>query len=201
MANAALPALATAGSLASRLGQALPTDPVIAQQWDDAMLDASSAVRDTIGQPLTRDSSTLEVTINEYGRGLIPISPVVEVTEVLDPQGVALPTDGSGFQVVGQRITIYRAYRIRNPFDIVADPVYTLTVEHGWDPMPGELLRWTYVLAAAQIANAAFGSLGINGGASEIGIDDGRVKFADLQGMIPDRVQARLKAMYGGEQQ
>lgn len=199
MPNAPLPALAAVPDLAGRLKLPVPTDPLVVQEWEDALLDASSALRDAIGQPLTPATSTIPVSINLYGFGLIPICPVTAVTAVADPTGFALPTDGTGWTVEGQRLTIYSPYLIGNPRALV-DPVYLVTINHGWDPMPGELLRWTYVLAAAQLANVEVGSLGVNGGASQVGIDDGSVKYSDISGMIPERVQARMRAMYGGEQ-
>jgi hypothetical protein len=199
VANAALPALATVADLADRLGLPEPTDPIVQVKWADALLDASSGIRDAIGQPITPGTATLPVPINEYGFGLIPISPVVGVTAVLDPTGSALPAEGTGYEVTDQRLTIYGQYLRVNPL-APTDPTYLVTVSHGWDPIPGELLRWVYVLAAAQIGSTAHGNLGINGGVESVAIDDGRVTYANLAEMIPDRVRARLRATYGGEQ-
>lgn len=195
--NQPLPALAGAAGLAERLGQAVPTGATAAM-WDDALLDASNAVRDAVGQPITPGTSTLRVPINEYGFGLIPISPVVAVTSVADPDGVVLPGDGSGWEVTDQRLIVLPPWRASALPEL--DPLVLVTVDHGWDPIPGELLRWVYVLAAAQIANAAHGNLGVSAGVTSVAIDDGKVTYADVAGMIPDRVQARLRAMYGGEQ-
>jgi hypothetical protein len=199
MANTPLPALALAADLAERLNIAEPTGDTKVQ-WDDALLDASSAVRDAIGQPITPGTSTLKVAINEYGFGLIPLSPVVAVTAVVDRNGVTLPADGTGYEVTDQRLTIFPRWATLNPW-ASTDPIYLVTVSHGWDPIPGEILRWVYVLAAAQIAAATHGHLGIAGGVTSVAIDDGKVTYADVAGMIPDRVQERLRSTYGGEQQ
>lgn len=199
MPNAALPALATVGDLAGRLGLATPIDGLVIGTWSGALLDASNELRDAIGQPITPGTATLPVPINEYGFGLIPISPVVAVSAVVDPTGFALPTDGTGYDVTDQRLTIYSRYLRENPLG-PTDPTYLVTVSHGWDPIPGELLRWVYVLAAAQLGSTAHGNLGINGGVTSVTIDDGKVTYANLAEMIPDRVLARLRATYGGEQ-
>ena len=195
----ALPALATAADLAGRLTVAVPAEPLLTG-WNDALLDASNALRDAIGQPITPAVSTLSVAVNEFGFALIPVSPVVSVTAVVDPNGVTLPTDGSAFQVRGQRLNIFGPYYVSAPWGTSVDPTYHVTVSHGWSVIPGEILRWVYVLAAAQIQSVGNGNLGMNGGVTSVAIDDGKVTYADMLGMIPERVQARLKAMYGGEQ-
>jgi hypothetical protein len=200
MPNAPLPPLAVPADLAGRLQQATPTDPVVVAAWESALADASSDVRDAVGQPITPGTATLDVPVNQYGHGLIPMCPVTGVTAVVDPSGVTLPGDGTGYRIDGQRMFIYRRYMVGNPNDRALDPMYRVTVNHGWDPIPGELLKWVYVLAAAQLAAVGLGHLGISGGLTSVAVDDGRATFASGASVeIPDRQIARLRAMYGGE--
>lgn len=202
MTSAPLPPLADPPALAARLQMAPPTDPIVLASWETALADASGQVRDAVGQPLTPATSTLDVEVNCYGQGIIPLCPVQQVVTVLDPNGVTLPGDGTGYQLTGQRLMIWARYLVVNPHSRAVDPVYAVTVDHGWDPIPGELLRWVFALAAAQIASSAVGNLGIpGGGITSVAVDDGRVNFSDTAAAIaiPDKQIARLRAMYGGE--
>jgi hypothetical protein len=193
--------LVTVADFCGRLGIPVPTDGTAAFISTQAALqDASDLLRDAIGQPLNPQTSTLLVEVNDFGFALIPVSPVSAVLTVVDPNGVTLPGDGSAYQAVGQRLNIYRTYFTYNPHADLP-PLFRVTVNHGWDPMPGEILRWVRMLAGAQLAAAAMGNLGMNGGVGSVAIDDGKVAFTTGPAVsIPAEHRERLRATYGGEQ-
>jgi hypothetical protein len=202
MTGTPLPALTTAADYCARLGITVPAPSTLERiRMDDALADASDMLRDAIGQPLTPATDvTVPVEVNEYGYALIPFSPVTAVSAVVDSNGVTLPSDGTGYRVLGQRLNVYQQHFSYNPWAQL-DPVFLVTCSHGWDPMPGELLRWVRMLAASQIAAASLGNLGMTGPVSSVAVDDGKVAFVTGPSLeIPAEHRERLRAIYGGEQ-
>lgn len=188
-----LPTLVTAAAYAGRLKLAVPTDPVVLQSWTDALLDASGTLRDVIRQPLTPATTTLPVPWNASGYFLIPLNPVTSVLSVSNAAGVV---DPSLYTVQGQRLYVDPSVI---DCDGLGEPQLTVTVQHGWDPIPREIQRWVCVLAAAQLAAVARGNLGNNGGVTSVAVDDGKVTYEKAADQIPAAVRDRLRATYGGE--
>lgn len=190
------PPLITATDLSLRLDGAPPTP-----SWAPAIEDASNALRGVIGQPLSPATTEISIRVDCNGIGRIPFCPVVSVDAVSTPDGTPLPTDGTGFDVDGQTLIVMPAWWRRGPRRGL-DAKYSATIQHGYDPIPGELLGWVYVLAAAQIAAVEQGIYGGVGAISSVAVDDARVNYSveQLMAMIPDKVQVRLRAWYGGAQ-
>ena len=189
MATTLLP-LATVADLAGRLGTTAPTDGTPAHtQMQTALADASDDLRGVIGQAITYGTSTVEVRATPGGYVRLPAVPAVEITSVLDG-GVAVDY---WRQVDTATLLVPSRY----------GRTITVTYSHGWQTIPGELVRWTCVLAAAYLAAARSGNLGLSGGLSSVGVDDARASWATNVGeqgegvSLPPRVEARLRATYG----
>lgn len=185
-----LTALATAADLAARLGIATPaTGSVALAQMNAALSDASDEIRGAVGQAINAGTSTVTVRSTPGGYIRLPAAPATAVTSVLY-DGEAVPW----YRLVDSA-TLY----------VPSDYARTLTVtySHGWTTIPGELVKWTCVLAAASLAAAKSGNLGLAGGLSSIAVDDGRATWATNAGeqgegvSLPPRIAARLRATYG----
>ena len=181
---------ATVADLAGRLGVAVPTGGSAAYtQMDAALEDASNDLRGVIGQAINFGSSTVSVRATPGGYVRLPAVPAVEVESVLH--------DG---EAVGW-------YRLVDSATLLVPSDYgrtlTVTYSHGWQTIPGELVKWACVLAAASIAAAKSGNLGLAGGLSSVGVDDARASWATNVGeqgegvSLPGRVAERLRATYG----
>lgn len=192
----ALTPLATAAQLATRLGVPAYTGLELAQVTE-LLSDASDEIRSICGAPINRLTSTVTFYADRAGRIEIPAFPVVSVGSV-EVNGQALASS---------------AYRVRSRalyLPVCKDDEVTLTFTHGWDPIPGELVKWTCVLAAAARAGVtATDSLGLTAGVGQRSesIDDYQISVSGPEASggdaatgltLPPRICDRLRAAYGG---
>ena len=180
---------ATVADLSAALGITAPVDGSPAYlQMADALADASDDLRDIIGQAINQGTSTVKVMASPGGLVRLPAVPVVEV-ESVTADGVAVEYELIDAATLS--VPVCRSVQV------------TVTYTHGWAVVPGSLRKWCKVLAAAAIAAAKSGNLGLAGGLSSVGVDDGRVTWATGAGengggvSLPDAVALRLKATYG----
>ncbi len=180
---------ATVADLAAALGVAAPAAGSVSHaQMSDALSDASDDLRDIVGQAINRGTSTVTVWAKPGGIVRLPAVPVVSVASVVsDGQAVEFEIlDSSSLSVVTS-----------------APLKLTVTYTHGWLVAPGIFRKWCKVLAAAALAAAKSGNLGLSGGLAGVSVDDGRVSWATGSGengggvSLPDAVALRLKANYG----
>ena len=157
-------------------------------QMLDALNDASDDLRDVIGQAVSRGTSTVTVWAAPGGLVRLPAVPVVSVASVL--------SDGAA---VAYELLDSSSLLVRTSVPLKLTVTYT----HGWSPIPGILRKWCKVLAAASMAAAGSGNLGLSGGLAGVSVDDGRVAWATGSGengggvSLPDAVALRLRANYG----
>lgn len=157
-------------------------------QMVDALNDASDDLRDVVGQAINRGTSTITVWTPPGGVIRLPAVPVVSVASVLSA-GVAVK------------------YELLDSSSLLVKPSVplklTVTYTHGWSPIPGIFRKWCKVLAAASMAAAGSGNLGLSGGLAGVSVDDGKVSWATAAGengggvSLPDAVALRLRANYG----
>jgi hypothetical protein len=180
---------ATVADLSAALGVAAPASGSVAYlQMLDALTDASDELRDITGQSINQGTSSVTVLASPGGIVRLPAVPAVVVESVtvdgeavdyeqLDSASLLVPTCGSVLVAV--------------------------TYTHGWFTVPGVLRKWCKVLAAASIAAAKTGNLGLAGGIASVAVDDGRVTWATGAGengtgvAIPEAVAVKLRATYG----
>lgn len=185
----ALEPLATVADLAERLGIAAPAvGSVDYKVWLDAIVDASNEMRRVIGQPITAGEATLELDVDDRGHAWIPLCPVRDLSDVETEDGDPLAADT--YRLRGQRLHVYG--------NTVCGRTVTATVAYGFPEIPGDILRYVYVLAAAQIAAKGRGNLGMTGGLENISVDDARAQLADAPVTLPDRIADQLRMLYGG---
>lgn len=185
-----LPPLATAAQLAARLkitepGESTPDGLA----WAAALADASSTIRSAVGQPITAGTADLLLYADCDGRIRIYLSPMRVVSVSLQ---TGTPVSASDYRVTDGVLSTLLPFR----------PL-VVAVEYGWAEIPDEIVKWTCILAAAQLANVAAGSLGITGQApTSIKVDDAAVTYAaDQSGAsagLPPRIAAQLRVAYGG---
>lgn len=180
---------ATVADLAGALGVAAPeAGSVQYVQMSSALSDASDDLRDIIGQAVNLGESTVTVWATPGGVVRLPSVPIVSVASVLS-DGVAVE-----YEVADSASLLVPTCR-----SMKLDVTYT----HGWYEVPGILRKWCKVLAAASIAAAKTGNLGLSGGLAGVSVDDGRVSWATGAGengggvSLPDAVALRLRASYG----
>jgi hypothetical protein len=193
----ALEPLATPAQLAARLGVPAFTGTELAQATE-LLGDASDEIRSAIGQPINRLTSTVTLYADRPCRVDLPAVPVVSIGSVL-LDGVEM--DPSRYRLVHRTL---RCLPVRKGDEV------TVTFTHGWEEIPGELVKWTCVLAAAAMAGAeATGSLGLTAGigSKSEAIDDYQVTLQGPEASggdpasglaLPERIAARLRAAYGG---
>ena len=181
---------ATVADLAAALGIEAPeAGSVLYLQMADALNDASDDLRDIIGQAVSLGVSTVTVWATPGGIVRLPAVPIVSVASVLDEDGTAVD-----YEVLDSASLSVPACR-----SMKLEVAYT----HGWYQVPGILRKWCKVLAAASMAAAKTGNLGLSGGLAGVSIDDGRVSWATGSGengvgvSLPESVALRLKASYG----
>lgn len=188
MATAFTP-FATVADLAAALGVAAPTVGSVAHsQMLDALSDASDDLRDIVGQPINRGTTTVTVWAKPGGVVRLPAVPIVSVASVAsDGEAVEFEVlDSSSLSVVTS-----------------APLKLTITYTHGWLVVPGIFRKWCKVLAAASLAAAKSGNLGLSGGLAGVSVDDGRVSWATAAGengggvSLPEAVALRLRSSYG----
>lgn len=180
---------ATVADLSAALGITPPAEgsPEYAQMVD-ALADASDELRDIIGQAVNQGTTTVKVMASPGGFVRLPAVPIVEVASVT--------FDGSAVE-----FEVIDAATLSVP--VCRSVLVTVEYTHGWATVPGVLRKWCKVLAAASIAAAKSGNLGLAGGLSSVGIDDGRVTWATGANengagvSIPESVAVRLRATYG----
>lgn len=180
---------ATVADLTAALGVAAPAGGSVAYvQMLDALNDASDDLRDIVGQAINRGTSTVTVWASPGGIVRLPAVPVVSVASVLS-EGAAV--DYEILDSASLLVPECLGYKL------------VVTYTHGWSPIPGILRKWCKVLAAASIAAAKTGNLGLAGGIASVAVDDGRVTWATGAGengtgvAVPDAVAVKLRATYG----
>jgi hypothetical protein len=188
VATALIPFAAVA-DLSAALGIAAPASGSVAYlQMADALSDASDELRDIIGQVINYGTSTVKVMASPGGIVRLPAVPVVGISSVtLDGEAV----DYEQLDSASLLVPVCRSVLV------------TVTYTHGWAEVPGVLRKWCKVLAAASIAAAKSGNLGLAGGIASVGVDDGRVTWATGAGengvgvAVPEAVAVKLRATYG----
>lgn len=193
----ALDPLASPEDLATRLG----VEPYAAAERDqvEALLgDASDELRSILGQPINRMTSTVTLYASRHGRVDLPAFPVVSIGSV-ELDGVEV--DPGCYRVQDKTLHL--------PMVCRGDEV-VVTFTHGWDEIPGELVKWTCVLGAAMKSGVdATGSLGMIAGVgqSSEAIDDYQhtTQGPEASGgdptsglTLPQVIVDRLRAAYGG---
>lgn len=179
---------ATTAQLAAALGVAVPTDPLILGSWQAALADASGYLRTVIGQPITAGTATLDLLTDASGEADVWLVPVTAVTSITDlGTNAVLTTDR--WTLKDQRLYLPRGCT-----------TYRVVLAYGYNPIPTEIVRWTKVLASAQIQVAATGNLGIDN-VKTVRIDDGQVDYTGQMAVaLPDSTAQWLKATFGGPQ-
>jgi hypothetical protein len=180
---------ATVADLSAALGITAPAAGSVAYlQMVDALADASDELRDIIGQPVNRGTTTVTVTAVPGSIVRLPAVPIVSIASVtLDGEAIEYEQiDTASISVV-----------------VIEPSLISVTYTHGWLTVPGVLRKWCKVLAAASIAAAKSGNLGLAGGIASVGVDDGRVTWATGAGengtgvAVPGAVAVKLRATYG----
>lgn len=193
-----LAALATTSDLTAR-GITF-TSPAEDTKVAKFLAEASAAVRDAAGVPISEVTSEVDV-LGGTGQWLaLPGPPVTEVSTVA--------VDGSA--VSDHRLIQDRLWR-RCGWQSTCDPsVVTVTMTHGFAEVPEDIIGMVCVL----VAGALRASRSTSDGSSiapppsdvvALGIDDYRVQFTqDFEGRnltlfdIPERVKESLRARFGG---
>jgi hypothetical protein len=180
---------ATVADLSAALGLEPPAyDSVAYLQMADALSDASDDLRDITGQSINPGISTVKVLASPGGIVRLPAVPAVSVASVtVDGEAVE-------YEQIDSASLLVPAY---------GSVFVSVTYTHGWVTIPGALRKWCKVLAAATIAAAKTGNLGLAGGIASVAVDDGRVTWATGASengtgvAIPDAVAVKLRATYG----
>ena len=182
---------ATVADLAARLKIDEPAPSSAEYLQLQALLnDASSELREITGQALNPGTSTVTIRTDRTGDGNFPAVPAREITSVTQDDE-ALTEDEYKFDAKQIRVKSCREVELE------------VTYDHGWEPIPDDLLRWTCVLAAAGLVAARSGNLGLAGGLSSIAIDDARATWATNVGeqgagvSLPPHIEDRLRRNYG----
>ncbi len=200
--------LASPSDLCIRLGVETPEEGTLTHDQLIALLDdASGEMKAVIGQELTRMVSTVHVfpdgTDERRQHGykqimswvMLPATPVNEIIEVV-VEGTVVPA----------RDRFHRYHTLFLPH-VTYDSEISVTYDHGFDPLPDELVKWTCVLAAATLSAAnKTGALGVTAGISQhsMSIDDYTEGWANYSGYkapgmsVPPEIGVRLRALYGG---
>lgn len=200
--------LASPSDLCTRLGREVPGEGTPEYNQLEALLsDASNELRSVIGQPLSKETSTVVMQpdgVERRRRGSytfimswvdLPAVPVLSVSTII-VDGITL-TDDQWF--VRQR-TLFLPHTWM-------DSELEITYTHGWDPLPPDLVKWTCVLAAAMLNSvSASGALGVTAGVSQHtqAIDDYSESWANYGGSgstagltLPSAVGTHLRSIYG----
>lgn len=182
-------AFASAGQLATRLGRSFSSSET--SQANALLADATAYLQAEIGQLIESDSLTFTDTVDPaQTRIRLPQWPVRSVTSV-EFNGTAISDyevkDGYLFRRCGWPSSLNASYS-----DV------EVTYEYGIVDIPADLQMWCCVLAAGAMAQAARGSLGSAGVASER-IDDYAVNYetGSTAFHLPQHVLDRLRATYG----
>lgn len=179
---------ANVGQLAAALGVAVPSDEPTVNRWNAALADASGYLRTVIGQPISAGTATLDLLTDSTGEAdvwLVPVTGITSITALDSNQAVA--TDR--WTLKDQRLYLPRG-----------NTTYRVVLSYGYSTIPAEIVRWTKVLAAAQIQVAAAGNLGIDN-VSSVSVDDGKVTYTGAPAVaLPDTTAQWLKATFGGPQ-
>lgn len=202
-----LTAFAAPAQLSVRLGVAAPTAATTAEaQMLAALDDASNDLRAIIGQAINEGRTTITQRVQPGAYLRLPAVPATDIHSVTDTEsGVAVEyelVDVTTLHIAPHYVPTYKPREVLTSRDETSVRV-SVDYTHGWATIPGELVRWTCVLAAASLAAAKSGNLGLAGGLSSIRVDDSSASWATRtgeQGMgitIPDTVQAKLRARYG----
>lgn len=184
-------AFATVKQLFARLRMPAPasgTEDFLAARG--ALEDASAEIVRVTGQSLEPGTTTVTERVPVGGVINLPVVPARAITAVVDATtGQPVPHEFEN----AKQILVHAPARSR----------VRITYDHGYATIPGDIVRFTCMLAASQILAADAGNLGLSGGLAGIGIDDGRVSFATRAGeqgegvALPERVERSLRATYG----
>ncbi|WP_416394218.1 MULTISPECIES: hypothetical protein [unclassified Curtobacterium] len=174
-------AFATVDDLETRLGRSFTDDR--RSQIQALLEDASTYLRDAIGQQVYPQSTTTFTAWPENGRVVLPQQPVTAV---------------SGAHRAGQAVSYCRT---PEGVTVAGDSPVDITFTFGYAEAPDGLRRWTCVLVSQTLTTMEL-NLGLSaGGLSSVGIDDFRAAFADggaSTGMaLTESNQQRLREQYG----
>lgn len=180
---------ATVADLSAALGITAPTEGSVPYlQMLDALSDASDELRDITGQAINYGTSTVKVLASPGGIVRLPAVPALSI------ESVTIDGEAADFEQLDSASLLVPT---------CAAALVSVTYTHGWYPVPGVLRKWCKVLAAAAIAAAKTGNLGLAGGIASVAVDDGRVTWATGAGesgtgvAVPDSVAVKLRATYG----
>lgn len=184
-------AFATVQQLFTRLRLPEPSDTSLDyESAQEALADATAELVRITGQSLEAGESTVTERVPVGGVVNLPIVPAREIHAVVNADTghpVTFEFENS------KQVLVHAPARSR----------VRITYTRGYTKIPPELVKYTCVLAAAQLAAADAGNLGLSGGISGISIDDGRVSFATRPGeqgeglALPARIESSLRSTYG----
>lgn len=198
---------ATVTQLSARLGVAVPAAASIAEeQMQAALLDASNDLRAIIGQAINQGRTTITQRVRPGAYLRLPAVPATVIHSVVDAEsGVAVEyeqVDSSTLHLAPHYVPTYKPRQVLSAHDETSVRV-SVDYTHGWATIPGEIVKWTCVLAAASLAAAKSGNLGLAGGLSSFRVDDASASWATRTGeqgtgvTIPENVQVKLRERYG----
>lgn len=183
-----LPDLATVEDLTARGIDT--TNEELAQTLLDSVSDA---VRDAAGSPIAKTTSTITLLTEPSRRIELPVRPVHAVTSVkLD--GILLA------DCFLRGTSLWRETPWQERGEIPHE--LTVTVEHGYDPVPEDVVNLICMFVAAGLASAEGGFEG-HRGVQSVRLDDfSETYFGGVAELvdpteIPDRTKAALRKRFG----
>lgn len=188
---AAIAAFAQVEDLSVRLKRPTPAAGTAEyKQMAAALEDATAELQGIIGQTVSAKDTSYKTRVPAGGVVVLPFNPVREVETVILTE-------------TGQEVRFSLEDARQVIVDAPESSSVTIRLRAGYTNVPGELVKWTCVIAAAQLAAASAGNLGLSGGIAGIRHDDTSLTLATREGengagvILPQAVQARLRATYG----
>ena len=184
-----LASLATTADLSAR--KIKVTDAALVASVLDS---ASAAVRDAAGVAITRQSTTINLTGSPEKWLPIPLAPVRGVS--------AVSIDGE--TVTDYRLRDGRMWRLAGWGNWYEPSDVQVTVDHGVDVVPADIVDLVCTLVAAGVVAATEGAYDPRRGISSERVDDYQVSFTrgpdEVVGVmvLPERTRAWLRQRFGG---
>ena len=157
------------------------------------LASVSAAVRDAAGVLISRATSTITIEGTREQWLPLPGNPVLSVT------GVEL----DGTTVTDHKLIGGRLWRPRGWQSTYAPSEVRLTLVHGYDPVPADIVKMVCTFVAAGIHEATEG-IGANRGKSSERADDYQISFTRGEDEVvdmtelPQRTKDALRARFSG---